>query len=154
MSWRLGVCEHTPWLLLYPCQGPGLWDPIAFIDILYAGRMQTSRDKAAVVALYSRFFADAKGIQPFRTRAAFSVTEDHLYVGHASIPRVGLRGSTGLYQGLDVLPDLLQPMESLVDSIGMGWMTILAGPSCAGKTSLARLVDTRSYSEILGYAER
>lgn len=41
---------------------------------------------------------------------------------------------------LSITHQCLQPLESLMKCVEMGWMTILVGPTASGKTSLVRLL--------------
>lgn len=41
---------------------------------------------------------------------------------------------------LSITHQSLQPLESLMKCVEMGWMTILVGPTGSGKTSLVRLL--------------
>lgn len=59
-------------------------------------------------------------------------------VGFSSLSRASYISPPG--RKLSLLHHSLQPLESLMKCVHMGWMVILVGPAAAGKTSLVQLL--------------
>lgn len=63
-----------------------------------------------------------------------------IQVGFSVLPRGGCTAFPPS-RPLSLLHRALQPLESVMKCVEMGWMTILVGPAASGKTSLVQLLS-------------
>ncbi|KAK4054525.1 AAA ATPase midasin [Microbotryomycetes sp. JL201] len=110
---------------------------IEYFGLLYLQRFRNAKDRNHVAQLFELHFGQS--IDPVeRPWPAFS--PDHAQFGHSLIKRQATRWGNRPTMMQPITHSSLQPLESLVKTIDMGWLAILTGPRDCGKTTLARQV--------------
>uniref|UniRef100_A0A3Q3ARQ7 Midasin n=1 Tax=Kryptolebias marmoratus TaxID=37003 RepID=A0A3Q3ARQ7_KRYMA len=128
--WEFNLRDLFRWCqLMQNDQSSGFFNPGQHVALVYADRMRTEADKkfpghssqCAGLSEHSNHFLSALG------------------VGFSVLHRSG-GAPVALDPPLSITHQCLQPLESLMKCVEMGWMTILVGPTASGKTSLVRLL--------------
>lgn len=141
--WEFNLRDLLRWLELLHAKLGFHWthDPAEHLGALYVQRFRTSADRAAASQLYAEVFgrAPAPSSRPFP-----SITPKFVQFGHALLDRQSshLGAPNGL--SLALLQRHLGALEALADCVRLGWLSILTGPSGAGKTSVVRLLAALS----------
>ena len=131
--WEFNLRDVLRWLALVHTQlgASAVGDALEHIVGLYLLRFRTRADREKAASLATHFFG--------RTGAAagaWSVGADSALVGHSGIAR----GAVAPQRCTALLPQQLAVLSAMADSLHMGWLTILTGPTSTGKTSLVRLL--------------
>lgn len=147
--WEFNLRDVFRWLELM--QSNKVTDPMEFLGIIYLQRMRTDEDRFKVVALYESVF-DCKYNRPEHPH--YSLTPDHLVIGHSSLPRTRCTDDTlDAFEHQDhILQSFLSPMEALIKCVESSWMAIVTGPSASGKTSLVRLLSKMTGNKLEEFA--
>lgn len=130
--WEFNLRDVLRWLALVHTQlgASAVGDALEHIVGLYLLRFRTRSDREKATALAEEHFGR---IVP---RAPWSVGAADCLVGHSRIRR----GEVASPRCTALLPPQLTALSAMADSVHMGWLTIVAGPGGAGKTSLVRLL--------------
>ncbi|MGH0171579.1 UNVERIFIED_CONTAM: hypothetical protein FKN15_061690 [Acipenser sinensis] len=116
--WEFNLRDLFRWCqLMQADQSPGFYDPGQHVGLVYADRMRTQADKTQ------------------NNNPQFGIQ-----VGFSVLPRGGCTAFPPS-RPLSLLHRALQPLESVMKCVEMGWMTILVGPAASGKTSLVQLLS-------------
>ncbi|KAJ3248142.1 AAA ATPase midasin [Chytriomyces hyalinus] len=141
--WEFNLRDILRWIELLKSDGNAsinyLSNPHQFLKMMYCQRMRTKSDEAAVLQLFSTFFADQ-----VPKDCGFEISSNHLKVGSSLLMRTGRRQphNRGYVTGdrLEILSSQLSVLESLIKCVEMSWMAILSGSTSSGKTSMVRLL--------------
>ncbi|KAJ6665782.1 hypothetical protein lerEdw1_001254 [Lerista edwardsae] len=135
--WEFNLRDLFRWCqLMLIDQSPGSYDPGQHIFLIYGERMRTKADKEKVVCLFKNIFG--QNINPYMGTRQFHITPYNVQVGFSILSRANYVPPPG--RNLSLLHHSLQPLESIMKCVHMGWMVILVGPAAAGKTSLVQLL--------------
>jgi midasin len=108
--------------LLMANQSPPNFFPDEYLPTLYARRMRNESD----IDFVNKTFTDVFGYAPVSLhKHVVRLTPQSLAVGHASALRQALPVHSSiahLCQHLQLLPELMAPLETVVDAINMKWM--------------------------------
>jgi midasin len=133
--WEFNLRDLVRWCqLMLKHQQPGYWKPSEFVEIIYQTKFRTKEDRLRVIELTTQMFGD----WPSCLRSGPYITSLSIKVGRIELLRTGQYMNTR--EQYRLLHHWLQPMSALVQSLDMGWMTILVGNSGVGKSSLVRAV--------------
>ncbi|KAF0299690.1 Midasin [Amphibalanus amphitrite] len=112
------------------------------VQLLYADRMRSAADKAAVLRLSEEVFGEKYERPP----CYLTVTREALTVGGARLERAAEQSHVFSAADLElqIVRRQLPVMESLVTCINRNWMAVLVGPPESGKTSVARALAALS----------
>uniref|UniRef100_A0A7N8XVL1 Midasin n=1 Tax=Mastacembelus armatus TaxID=205130 RepID=A0A7N8XVL1_9TELE len=136
--WEFNLRDMFRWCqLMQADQSPGFFSPGQHVTLVYADRMRTEADKAQVLSVFRKVFGE--DFEPYTGSRQFHITPLNLQVGFSVLQRSG-GAPVALDPPLSITHQALRPLESLMKCVEMGWMTILAGPTASGKTSLVRLL--------------
>ncbi|XP_058881826.1 midasin isoform X1 [Acipenser ruthenus] len=137
--WEFNLRDLFRWCqLMQADQSPGFYDPGQHVGLVYADRMRTQADKTQVLSLCKSVFGD--DFTPYTGSRQFHITPQNVQVGFSVLPRGGCTAFPPS-RPLSLLHRALQPLESVMKCVEMGWMTILVGPAASGKTSLVQLLS-------------
>ncbi|ORY30348.1 hypothetical protein BCR39DRAFT_598381 [Naematelia encephala] len=128
--WEFNLRDLFRWFQLMSApNGLELLDgPAEFLKLVYLQRFRNDRDRKLVTEIFKRIFdCDVDSIRPTPY-----ITQDWLQIGHSLVPRCGPASMSA------VSHDHLELAESVLKSIEVGWLVILAGESGTGKRSLLR----------------
>ncbi|CAB4002946.1 midasin isoform X1 [Paramuricea clavata] len=138
-SWEFNLRDIFRWCdLMVECQGDSHWNPAAFVQMIYVGRMRTDVCRNQVWELCSSVFS-VNSTKDVATLV--HATPSHIQVGQCLFPKCESHTQSGTVQTdpLYILHRTLKPLESLLTCLKMNWLAILVGPKSSSKTSLARL---------------
>ncbi|XP_037836777.1 midasin isoform X2 [Kryptolebias marmoratus] len=136
--WEFNLRDLFRWCqLMQNDQSSGFFNPGQHVALVYADRMRTEADKAKVLLVFKEVFGEH--YEPYCGSRNFQVTPLNVQVGFSVLHRSG-GAPVALDPPLSITHQCLQPLESLMKCVEMGWMTILVGPTASGKTSLVRLL--------------
>ncbi|KAM0791302.1 hypothetical protein ACM66B_005774 [Microbotryomycetes sp. NB124-2] len=110
---------------------------VEYIGLLYLQRFRNAKDRKHVAQLFEQHFGQSLNPEG-RPWSAFS--SEHAQIGHSLITRPPGHIGNRLVTMQPISHSSLQPLESLVKTLDMGWLAILTGPRNCGKTTLARQV--------------
>lgn len=133
--WEFNLRDLFRWfsLLSAPNGLEGSSSPLEHLRLVYIHRFRNARDRLAVSELFNRIFE----IDASSTRPTPFLTPSHLQIGHSLVARStsghATIGTTLPHQHLDLA-------ESVLKSIEMGWLVILAGSSGIGKRRIIRAI--------------
>ncbi|WVR04698.1 hypothetical protein IAU60_001709 [Kwoniella sp. DSM 27419] len=129
--WEFNLRDLFRWfnLLSLPNGLERTTHPVEYFRMVYRQRFRNEHDQQAVTEIFERIFE----LQVDNTRPAPFVTPTHLQIGHSLIDR---RGDATI--DVHLRPESLDVAQSVLKSIELGWLTILAGESGAGKRNLVR----------------
>jgi midasin len=105
--------------------------PIEYLRMVYLQRFRNDRDREAVLQIFTDIFA----IPIDFVRPAPYITPGWFQVGHSLVSR-----SDTTTADLTIAHVHLELAESVLKSVEMGWLVILAGDSGGGKRSLIRAI--------------
>ncbi|XP_066468783.1 midasin [Tiliqua scincoides] len=135
--WEFNLRDLFRWCqLMLIDQSPGSYDPSQHMFLIYGERMRTKADKEKVVCLFKNICG--QNSHPYMGTRQFHITPYDVQVGFSILSRANYVPPPG--SNLSLLHHSLQPLESIMKCVHMGWMVILVGPAAAGKTSLVRLL--------------
>ncbi|XP_062857908.1 midasin [Trichomycterus rosablanca] len=136
--WEFNLRDLFRWCqLMQTDQSPAFYNPGQHVGLVYADRMRTEVDKAQVLSVFRKVFAE--DFEPYLGSRQFHITPLNLQVGSSVLQRSGGAPVT-LDPPLSITHQSLRPLESLMKCVKMGWMAILVGPSASGKSSLVHLL--------------
>ncbi|XP_028395044.1 midasin-like isoform X2 [Dendronephthya gigantea] len=138
-SWEFNLRDIFRWCdLMIKYQDASHWNPVAFVQLIYAGRMRQEICRNQVWELCSSVFGQnsAKDIGTL-----VHATPSNIQVGQCVFPKSKSHMQDGTFQAgpLYILHRTLKPLESLLTCLKMNWLALLVGPKSSGKSSLARL---------------
>ncbi|KAG2468110.1 MDN1 protein, partial [Polypterus senegalus] len=140
--WEFNLRDIFRWCqLMQTDQSPGYYDPGQHVWLVYADRMRTTFDKEQIVSVFKEVFGEEFNI--YIGSRQFHITPHQVQVGYSILSRKGPASVSSNTQ-LSLLHQTLQPLESVMKCIQMGWMVILVGPAASGKTSLVQLISLLS----------
>ncbi|XP_051781409.1 midasin isoform X2 [Erpetoichthys calabaricus] len=140
--WEFNLRDIFRWCqLMQTDQSPGYYDPGQHVWLVYADRMRTTFDKEQIVSVFKDVFGEEFNI--YIGSRQFHITPHQIQVGYSILSRRGPASVSSSTQ-LSLLHQTLQPLESVMKCIQMGWMVILVGPAASGKTSLVQLISLLS----------
>lgn len=117
--------------------------PVEHLRTVYLQRFRNAADRAAVAAI----FEDAFGVAPFAPRPTPFTTPTWLQIGHAALPRAASAAVDS------PLPHhQLALAESVLKTLEMGWLVILAGDNGRGKRDLVRAIAERAGRQLGEFA--
>lgn len=131
--WEFNLRDLFRWFsLMSRPNGLELSDhPLEFLRMVYLQRFRNAADREAVASIFEETF----GIKLDLTRPAPFSTPTHFQIGHSAVTRLGpISPVTQLAKGH------LEVAESVLRSVEMGWMVILAGETAAGKRELVQAI--------------
>ncbi|KAJ3636439.1 hypothetical protein Zmor_003869, partial [Zophobas morio] len=135
--WEFNLRDLFRWAdLMVHDQPSGLYNCESHIDTLYYRRMRTKEDRGALIDCYKNLFCVDLRIEghPY-----LHVTHQFVHLGAAHLPR--LPGTASYDWRYDLKRPLfctLAPLQAVAKCLEVGWLPILVGPSCSGKTSAVR----------------
>ncbi|KAF4092103.1 hypothetical protein AMELA_G00017110 [Ameiurus melas] len=136
--WEFNLRDLFRWCqLMQADQSPAFYNPGQHVGLVYADRMRTEADKAQVLSVFRKVFAE--DFEPHSGSRQFHITPLNLQVGSSVLQRSG-GAPVVLDPPLSITHQALRPLESLMKCVKMGWMAILVGPSASGKSSLVHLL--------------
>ncbi|XP_035384712.1 midasin isoform X1 [Electrophorus electricus] len=136
--WEFNLRDLFRWCqLMQADQSPAFYNPGQHVGLVYADRMRTEYDKAQVLSVFRKVFAE--DFEPYLGSRQFHITPLNLQVGSSVLQRSG-GPPVALDPPLSITHQALRPLESLMKCVKMGWMAILVGPSASGKGSLVHLL--------------
>lgn len=136
--WEFNLRDLFRWCqLMQADQSPAFYNPGQHVGLVYADRMRTEADKAQVLSVFRKVFAE--DFEPHLGSRQFHITPLNLQVGSSVLQRSG-GAPVVLDPPLSITHQALRPLESLMKCVKMGWMAILVGPSASGKSSLVHLL--------------
>lgn len=133
--WEFNLRDLFRWfsLLSAPNGLEGSVTPLEHLRLVYIHRFRNARDRYAVSELFNRIFE----VEVSSTRPTPFLTPAHLQIGHSLVSR----SATGHATIDTVLPhQFLDLAESVLKSIEMGWLVILAGSSGIGKRRIVKAI--------------
>ncbi|GAA6099361.1 midasin isoform X1 [Tachysurus ichikawai] len=137
-AWEFNLRDLFRWCqLMQTDQSPAFYNPGQHVGLVYADRMRTEADKAQVLSVFRKVFAE--DFDPHLGSRQFHITPLNLQVGSSVLQRSG-GAPIVLDPPLSITHQTLRPLESLMKCVKMGWMAILVGPSASGKSSLVHLL--------------
>ncbi|XP_076872534.1 midasin isoform X2 [Brachyhypopomus gauderio] len=137
-AWEFNLRDLFRWCqLMQADQSPAFFNPGQHVGFVYADRMRTESDKAQVLSVFRKVFAE--DFEPYLGSRQFHITPLNLQVGSSVLQRSG-GAPVGLDPPLSITHQALRPLESLMKCVKMGWMAVLVGPSTSGKSSLVHLL--------------
>ncbi|KAM9495289.1 midasin [Clarias gariepinus] len=136
--WEFNLRDLFRWCqLMQADQSPAFYNPGQHVGLVYADRMRTEADKAQVLSVFRKVFAE--DFEPYSGSRQFHITPLNLQVGSSVLQRSG-GAPVVMDPPLSITHQALRPLESLMKCVKMGWMSILVGPSASGKSSLVHLL--------------
>ncbi|KAF5899322.1 midasin-like, partial [Clarias magur] len=136
--WEFNLRDLFRWCqLMQADQSPAFYNPGQHVGLVYADRMRTDTDKAQVLSVFRKVFAE--DFEPYSGSRQFHITPLNLQVGSSVLQRSG-GAPVVMDPPLSITHQALRPLESLMKCVKMGWMSILVGPSASGKSSLVHLL--------------
>eukprot|EP00899_Mesostigma_viride_P010035 jgi/Mesvir1/19032/Mv12798-RA.1 len=119
-----------------------LVDPGLFLDVVYLQRLRSAGDRARVRQVYESIFGP---LAPSLVDAhpPVTVTPRLFQVGRAVLPRQSAPGAASWPRDLDdkvLLTCRLPALRAVMQVVSQGWMALLLGGPCSGKSSLVRLL--------------
>lgn len=109
--------------------------PVEHLRTVYLQRFRNTVDRDAVTAIFESVF----GVSPSAPRPQAFVTTSWLQVGHAAVPR-----ASSAAVDLPLPHHQLGLAESILKTVEMGWLVILAGDNGRGKRDLLRAIASRA----------
>ncbi|RUS90708.1 hypothetical protein EGW08_001512, partial [Elysia chlorotica] len=140
--WEFNLRDLFRWCdLLQANQTPQTFNPGEYVGLVYKDRMRSAHDKAKVEELYSACMGRDWPLyqaprRVFRGQAFVQAGHSFLARGKADHHPIHRRSEGELL----LLHHCLEPLESLMKCVEMGWLATLVGPQSCGKTSLVRLL--------------
>ncbi|KAJ1310100.1 hypothetical protein OPQ81_006847 [Rhizoctonia solani] len=131
--WEFNLRDLIRWISLWKSLGlPSTSSPLEYIEDAYIARFRSSNDRQRARTLFS-----SNNPAAFNTRRLVSVGLDQVQFGHTLSAR-----NSGLVSppSLALLQDQSLNMEVASKCVDSGWLLILNGPTCSGKTSLIRAI--------------
>ncbi|XP_047513354.1 midasin [Pieris napi] len=123
--------------------------PGKYVDILYVNRMRTEEDKEKMATAYDEVFLP--DYPRSDGRPAFTVDGGHLVIGDIKLKINNER----LYKNrratdtnLIILRNQLPALKALAQNVKMNWLTVLVGPTAAGKSSSVQVLADMSGNEL------
>ncbi|GMK55960.1 hypothetical protein CspeluHIS016_0210160 [Cutaneotrichosporon spelunceum] len=117
--------------------------PVEHLRTVYLQRFRNAADRAAVTAI----FEDVFGITPSAPRPTPFTTPRWLQIGHAALPR-----AESASVDTPLPHHQLSLAESVLKTLEMGWLVILAGDNGRGKRDLVRAIAARAGRELGEFA--
>lgn len=108
-------------------------EPVEHLHLVYTHRFRNQRDRAAILGVFTSIF----GTSIPSIRPTPFLTPSHLQIGHSLLAR-SILGDAAV--DVSIQHEHLDVAESVLKSIEMGWLVILAGDSGIGKRGLVRSV--------------
>ncbi|XP_059144482.1 midasin-like [Physella acuta] len=138
--WEFNLRDLFRWCdLLMDNQTSENLNPGEYVGLIYRDRMRSVADKSKVEELY---MSTVEAQYPlYKTSRKMNISSSTLQVGHSFLPRFG-HALCHTASSSTVLPlhHSMEPLESLMKCVQMGWLAILLGPQSSGKTSLVKLL--------------
>uniref|UniRef100_K7FQC1 Midasin n=1 Tax=Pelodiscus sinensis TaxID=13735 RepID=K7FQC1_PELSI len=135
--WEFNVRDLFRWCqLMLVDQSPGCYNPGQHVFLVYGERMRTKEDKEKVISIFKDVFG--QNSNPYTGTRQFHITPYNVQIGYSVLARGNYVPLSG--RRLSLLHHSLQPLESIMKCVHMGWMVILVGPAGVGKTSLVELL--------------
>ncbi|POY75159.1 hypothetical protein BMF94_1791 [Rhodotorula taiwanensis] len=139
--WEFNLRDALRWLTLLSSSG-GLdlhqKQPREYAPLLYLQRFRNSADRSRVADIFAEVFGTR--LDP-TTQPWPSYTTGAVQVGHSLVARndaeIALQRSSST---VPLARAVHQPLEALAKCLDMGWLAILTGPRCTGKTTLVRQI--------------
>lgn len=110
-------------------------DPVEYLRLVYIHRFRNAKDRIAVNELFNRIFQ----VPSPSTRPRAFLTPEYLQIGHSLLAR-SIDGGGSV--SVAIPHEHLGLAESVLKSIEMGWLVILAGSSGIGKRRLIRAISS------------
>ncbi|GFR95376.1 midasin [Elysia marginata] len=141
--WEFNLRDLFRWCdLLKANQPQETLNPGEYVGLIYRDRMRSAVDKTKVEELYEARMGKKWPLYQ-ASRRVFQgqsiVQAGHSFLLRGSSNNVGVARSQGETSPI-LLHHCLEPLESLMKCVEMGWLAILVGPQSSGKTSLVRLL--------------
>ncbi|KLT40914.1 hypothetical protein CC85DRAFT_321131 [Cutaneotrichosporon oleaginosum] len=109
--------------------------PVEHLRTIYLQRFRNAADRAAVAAMFENAF----GVTPSAPRPICFTTPSWLQIGHAA-----LRRSASASVDTQLPHHQLPLAESVLKTLEMGWLVILAGDNGRGKRGVVRAIAARA----------
>lgn len=109
--------------------------PVEHLRTVYLQRFRNIADRQAVAEIFESTF----GVSPTSVRPQAHVTSSWLQIGHAAIQR-----AKSAAVDLPLAHHQLALAESILKTVEMGWLVILAGDNGRGKRDLIRGIASRA----------
>ncbi|EFA84854.1 type A von Willebrand factor domain-containing protein [Heterostelium album PN500] len=138
--WEFNLRDIFRWCDLVVADSEHLANYGRFVDLIYLQRMRTKEDRLYIQSLYNRLFAENPMDFEDQSLPQFSLTPQYVQIGKSLVHRKQQHSDIANSNNLQVLQRLLNPLESILKCIEMGWMSILIGSTSTSKTSSIRLL--------------
>lgn len=132
--WEINLRDISRWLRLMDRE-PAQLSASNFLDVVISQRFRTKEDRQMVEKIYHQNFKETPGDKSF----FHNLTSNSFQVGLGVLPRDPIVQSFS-DSSLEISPEDLPIIESLLLCVHQAWPSILVGPSGSGKTSILRKV--------------
>lgn len=149
--WEMNLRDIQRWceaLVKEQRAGCGL-APGSFVDMLYVNRMRTEQDKSKMIVAYNEIFLPE--YPRSNERPMFAVDGKDIIIGDIKLQKNNERlykNRRWIDTNLLILRNQLPVLKALALNVKMNWLTILVGPTAAGKSSLVQVLADLTENEL------
>jgi midasin len=144
--WEVNLRDIIRWLKLVS-NVPGDLHPKEFIDVILRQRFRTTHDRQQVTELFLQKFDDS----PMQKSFYHNLAPNFYQVGHGILPR-NLLSQAHEISNLEIFPNRLPIVESLLLCVRYNWPCILVGQAGCGKSTVLNHLAAISGSKLVEVA--
>ncbi|XP_064402600.1 midasin-like isoform X2 [Halichondria panicea] len=137
--WEFNLRDVLRWCALM--KRHKVQDPSLYVRMLYSSRLRRTELQEKVHQLYLDVFEVTEGSEhkfPAALGQYFHVSSDTIQVGCALLRKQNFHSVDNESDSIAPLHCQMQPLEVLAHCVDMGWMAIIVGKCCTGKSSIVR----------------